>query len=138
MSGFDNTYFEDHRYLLELSTFLEPKSQYVFDYTFQSVDDEISKYEQWEEFLTDLSQSMGRSSAPCTIGIPSSGGTVHFYSNRPTSTKTNSLITSTTISTTTLLSTVETSSICIKKNVHYLRLQHAPLGGTPWAAADHE
>jgi len=44
------TYFEDHLYLRELSTFLEPKSQYLFDYTFQSIDDEIAKYEQWEEF----------------------------------------------------------------------------------------
>jgi len=45
------TCFEDHLYLLELSTFLEPKSQYSFDYTFQSIDNEISKYEQWEEFF---------------------------------------------------------------------------------------
>jgi len=36
MSYFDDTYFEDHLYLLELSTFLEPKSQYSFDHTFQS------------------------------------------------------------------------------------------------------
>jgi len=51
MTCFDDIYFEDHLYLLELSTFLEPKSQYSFDYTFQSIDDEISKYEQWEEFF---------------------------------------------------------------------------------------
>jgi len=51
MTCFDDTYFEDHLYLLELSTFLEPKSHYSFDYTFQSIDDEISKYEQWEEFF---------------------------------------------------------------------------------------
>jgi len=51
MTYFDDPYFEDHLYLLELSTFLEPKSQYSFDYTFQSIDDEISKYEWWEEFF---------------------------------------------------------------------------------------
>ena len=50
MICFDDTYFEDHLYLLELSTFLEPKTQYSFDYTFQSIDDEISKYEQWDIF----------------------------------------------------------------------------------------
>jgi len=44
------TYFEDHLYLRELSTFMEPKSQYLFDYTFQSIDEEIAKYEQWQEF----------------------------------------------------------------------------------------
>jgi len=30
---------------------LEPNSQYSFDYTFQSIDDEIAKYEQWEELF---------------------------------------------------------------------------------------
>jgi len=44
------TYFEDHLYLLELSTFLEPKSQYSFDYTFQSIDSELANYEQWDTF----------------------------------------------------------------------------------------
>ena len=43
MTYFDDTYFEDHLYLLELSTFLEPQSQYSFDYTFQSINDEIAK-----------------------------------------------------------------------------------------------
>jgi len=28
------TYFEDHLYLLELSTLLEPRTQYSFNYTF--------------------------------------------------------------------------------------------------------
>jgi len=51
MTCFDDTYFEDHVYLLELSTFLEPKSQCSFDYIFKSIDDEISKHEQWEEFF---------------------------------------------------------------------------------------
>ena len=51
MTYFDDTYFEDHLYLLELSTFFEPKIQYSFDDTFQSIDDEIAKYEQWEEFF---------------------------------------------------------------------------------------
>jgi len=41
---------EDHEYLLELSHIFEPKRQYSFDYTFDLVDDKISKYEQWEEF----------------------------------------------------------------------------------------
>jgi len=50
MTGFDDTYFEDHLYLLELSTFLEPKSQYSFDYTFQSIDSELADYEQWDTF----------------------------------------------------------------------------------------
>jgi len=50
MTGFDDTYFEDHLYLLELSTFLEPKTQYSFDYTFQSIDEEISNYKQWDTF----------------------------------------------------------------------------------------
>jgi len=50
MTSFDATYFEDHLYLLELSTFLEPKTQYSFNYTFQSIEKEIAKYEQWEEF----------------------------------------------------------------------------------------
>jgi len=45
MEGFDATYFEDHLYLLELSTYLEPKSQYALDYTFQSIDEEIATYE---------------------------------------------------------------------------------------------
>jgi len=39
------TYFEDHLYLLELYTYLEPKSQYSFDYTFQSIDTQIANYE---------------------------------------------------------------------------------------------
>jgi len=51
MTCFDDTYFEDHLYLLELSTFLEPKSQYSYDYTFQSIDNEISKFKHWEEFF---------------------------------------------------------------------------------------
>jgi len=46
MTCFDDTYFEDHLYLLELSTYLEPKSQYSFDYTFQSIDSEFANYEQ--------------------------------------------------------------------------------------------
>jgi len=50
MTGFDDTYFEDHLYFLELSTFLEPKSQYSFDYTFQSIDSELADYEQWDTF----------------------------------------------------------------------------------------
>jgi len=44
MTGFDDTYIEDHLYLCELSTFLEPKSQYSFDYTFQSIDSELATY----------------------------------------------------------------------------------------------
>jgi len=50
MTYFDTTYFEDHLYLLEISTFLEPKSQYSFDHTFQSIDDEIANYELWNEY----------------------------------------------------------------------------------------
>jgi len=44
------TYFEEHLYLLELSTFLEPKSQYSFNYTFQSIDSELANYERWDEY----------------------------------------------------------------------------------------
>jgi len=44
----DDTYFEDHLYLLELSTFLESKSQDSFDYTFQSIDNEIANFELWD------------------------------------------------------------------------------------------
>ena len=50
MTYVDITHFEDHLYLLELSTFLEPKSQYSFNYSFQSIDEEIAKYVQWVEF----------------------------------------------------------------------------------------
>jgi len=50
MTNFDDTYFEDQLYLLELSTFLEHKSQYSFDYTFQSIDSELADYEQWDTF----------------------------------------------------------------------------------------
>jgi len=41
-------YFEDHLYLLELSTYLEPKSQCSFDYTFQSSDNKITNFERWD------------------------------------------------------------------------------------------
>jgi len=41
---------QDHEYLLELSKVFEPTSQYSLDYTFASIDDEVSIYEQWEEF----------------------------------------------------------------------------------------
>jgi len=50
MTGFDSTHFEDHLYLLELSTFLELRSQYSFDYTFQSIDSKLAGYEQWDTF----------------------------------------------------------------------------------------
>jgi len=48
MTNFDDTYFEDHLYLLKLSTYLEPKSQYSFDYTFQSIDNEVANFELWD------------------------------------------------------------------------------------------
>jgi len=51
MTCFNDSYFEDHLYLLELSTFLEPRFQYSFDYTFQSINNESSKYEQWKELF---------------------------------------------------------------------------------------
>jgi len=50
MTRFDDTYFEDHLYLLKLHTYLEPKSQYCFDYTFQSIDMEIANYELWDMY----------------------------------------------------------------------------------------
>jgi len=45
MTYFDATYSEDHLYLLEISTLWEPKTQYSFDYTFQSIDAEIANFE---------------------------------------------------------------------------------------------
>jgi len=51
MTCFDDTYFEDHLYLLELSTLLDPKSQYSFDYTFQSINRELASYEQWDSLI---------------------------------------------------------------------------------------
>jgi len=50
MTNFEGTNFEDHLYLLELSTYLEPKSQYSFDYTFQSIDTEIANFELWDTY----------------------------------------------------------------------------------------
>jgi len=44
-------HFEDHLYHQELSNLLEPKSQYSFDYTFQSIDSELVNYEKWEEIF---------------------------------------------------------------------------------------
>jgi len=42
--------FEHHHfYLLELSHIFEPTSQYSLDYTFFSIDSEISGYEKWDE-----------------------------------------------------------------------------------------
>jgi len=115
MTCFDDTYFEDHLYLLELSTFLEPKSQYSFDYIFQSINDEISKYEQWEEFFD----------GPKPIHKTIECALYHWYTQQwwncallfqPANlTRTNSWTCSTTTSTTTQLSTVETSSISIEK-----------------------
>jgi len=51
MTYFDTTYFEDHHYLLEVSTLLEPKTQYSFDYTFQSINTEIANFKSWNEFF---------------------------------------------------------------------------------------
>jgi len=39
----------DHFYLLELSHIFEPTPQYSLDYTFSSIDSEISSYEKWNE-----------------------------------------------------------------------------------------
>jgi len=50
MTCFGDTYFEDHLHLLELSTFLEPKTQYGFDATFQSIDSEIASFELWDSW----------------------------------------------------------------------------------------
>jgi len=48
MTHIYGTHFDDHLYLLELSTLLEPRSQYSLDYTFQLIDSELATYEQWE------------------------------------------------------------------------------------------
>jgi len=50
MTYFNNTYFENHLYLLELSTLLEPKWQYSFDCTFQPIDSGLANYEWWDTF----------------------------------------------------------------------------------------
>jgi len=42
---------QDHEYHLELSSIFELTSQYLLDNMFASIDSEISKYEQWEEFF---------------------------------------------------------------------------------------
>jgi len=44
-------HFKDHLYLPELSNLVEPKSQYSFDYTFQSIDSELTNNAKWEEAL---------------------------------------------------------------------------------------
>jgi len=46
-------HFEDHLYLHELSNLVEPKSQYLFDYTFQSIDSELANYQKWEETIDE-------------------------------------------------------------------------------------
>jgi len=40
---------QEHFFLLDLATILEPQSSYQFDYTFSSIDSEISSYEKWNE-----------------------------------------------------------------------------------------
>jgi len=45
MPSFEHAHF----YLLELAHIFEPTSQYALDYTFSSIDSEISSYEMWEE-----------------------------------------------------------------------------------------
>jgi len=44
-------HFKDHLYLHKLSNLVEPKSQYSFNYTFQSIDNELANYEKWEETI---------------------------------------------------------------------------------------
>jgi len=51
MTYFDASYFEAHLYLLEISTLLEPKTQYSFDCTFQSIDAKIANFELCNEFF---------------------------------------------------------------------------------------
>jgi len=45
MPSFEHNNF----YLLGLSHIFEPTSQYSLDYTFSSIDNEISSYERWDE-----------------------------------------------------------------------------------------
>ena len=40
---------QDHQYLLELSNIFEPTSQYALDYTFSSIDNEITDHKLWAE-----------------------------------------------------------------------------------------
>ena len=40
---------QDHQHLLELSNIFEPTSQYALEYTFSSIDNEVTNYELWTE-----------------------------------------------------------------------------------------
>ena len=53
MPSFDH----DHRLLLELADIFEPKKQYSFDFTFASIDNEITTYELWDEEIDGISPS---------------------------------------------------------------------------------
>jgi len=100
MTYFDDTYFEDHLYLLELSTFLEPKSQSPSTTPSSQSTTKSQSTSSGKNSSMDLSQSTKKSSALHTIGIPSSGGTARYYANQPISTKMNSSTCSITTSTT--------------------------------------
>jgi len=113
--SFDDTYFEDQLYLLELSTYLEPKSQYSFDYTFQSIDKEIPNFALWDTCID------GPAPSPYQEGdhAPWNWYTQYWFNctttiKVPSSTKTSSETSSTTPSKTTKPSIPETSSTCTK------------------------
>jgi len=54
----------DHFYLLELSHIFKPTSQYSLDYTFSSIDSEISGYEKWDEEIDGAIPSEAISCTP--------------------------------------------------------------------------
>ena len=64
---------QDHQYLLELSNIFEPTSQYSLDYTFSSIDNEITNYEVWEE---DIDGPIPSEAIDCT---PKNWYTEYWY-----------------------------------------------------------
>jgi len=93
MSYFDDTYFEDHLYLLELSTYLEPKSQYSLDYTFQSIDSELANYELWDTCNDGPIPTAYQEGDPSPgIGIRNTGSTAPTTTKAPSSQKMSSEI----------------------------------------------
>jgi len=55
---------QDHQYLLQLSNIFEPTSQYSLDYTFSSIDNEITSEELWEESIDGPTPTKAIDSTP--------------------------------------------------------------------------
>jgi len=80
---------EDHKYLLELLSICELTSQYSLDYTFASIDSEISK-NSGKNSLMDQSHRLHKSIAPPKTGTLSTGPTGQSIICAPTWTDKNS------------------------------------------------